>query len=353
MESHTSTRIGFVGSGNIAGPYAGSIARHAELKLVGVFDVDQAKAAAFAEEHDCVAFESLAALAEGVDLVVNLTSAPYHYATTLELLGHRVPVFSEKPIALSYDQARELVDVAEQTGTPFASAPSLWLGRSYTQAAERIRRGEIGTVRLVTAEVHQGRIETWHPAPHSFYHVGPVADVGVYPLTYLTAVLGPIRQVSAVSMRLLPERTTKDGEPFEIGVADAWFVTAVFESGAALRLSCDYYVASSTVPRSMDLHGDAGSLRIDDWIMPDAIIERADFGSAYVPEPAGAKLELDWSLGVLDFAQSMLDGVAHRNSPAHAAHVVEVLQAVATSAAEGRVVDVTSGFTSPFDPPRI
>jgi predicted dehydrogenase len=349
MEERPPTRIGFVGSGNIAGPYADSIARHPELKLIGVFDVDRVKADAFAEARDCMAFDSLEALAKGVDLVVNLTSAPYHYATTLDLLSHKVPVFSEKPIALSYDQARELVDVAERSGVPFASAPSLWLGRSYIEAAERVRAGEIGTVRLITAEVHQGRIESWHPAPHSFYQVGPVVDVGVYPLTYLTAVLGPIRQVSATSLRLLPERTTQDGEKFEIGVADAWFITAVFESGAALRLSCDYYLAAQTVPRAIELHGDSGSLRIDDWIFPDAPIQRADVGSAYVAEPAGEKLELDWSLGVLDFAQSMLDGVPHRNSPSHAAHVVEVLQAIATSAAQGEVVAVTSNFTSPFE----
>jgi len=350
MTESTPTRIGFVGSGNIAGPYAGSIARHPELKLVGVFDLDQSKAATFAGEHSCEAFETLAALVAAVDIVVNLTSAPYHYSSTRELLELGIPVFSEKPLALSYDEAKELVDLAEQAGIPLASAPSLWLGRSYIAAAERLRAGEIGTVRLVTAEVHQGRIETWHPAPHSFYQVGPVADVGVYPLTYLTAVLGPIRQVSAVATKVLPQRTTKDGVPFEIAVADAWFVTAVFESGAVLRLSCDYYIASATVPRSMDLHGDSGSLRIDDWIMPGAVIERAEFGEAYTPEPEGEKIELDWSLGVLDFAQAIADGTAHRNSAAHAAHVVEILQAVSASAARGQVVEVTSSFPSPFDP---
>jgi predicted dehydrogenase len=348
MEEHSVTRIGFVGSGNIAGPYAASIARHPELQLVGVFDVDHAKAATFAQEHSCEAFDSLASLAGAVEIVVNLTSAPYHYATTRDLLALGVAVFSEKPLALSFEEASELVAIAEQARIPLASAPSLWLGRSYLEAAERIRNGEIGTVRLITAEVHQGRIESWHPAPHSFYQVGPVADVGVYPLTYLTAVLGPIRKVSATSMRLLPERKTLDGDTFQIGVGDAWFVTALFESGAALRLSCDYYIGAATVPRSMDLHGDLGSLRIDDWITPDAIIERAEFGDAYSAEPAGSKLDLDWSLGVLDLARSIRAGVPHRNSAAHAAHVVEVLESIAKSASLGKVVEVASTFNSPF-----
>jgi len=349
MDQNSPTHIGFLGSGHIAGPYAASIARHSELKMVGVFDLDQQKAEAFAREHACEAFESMASLADAVDIVVNLTRAPDHYSTTRDLIGLGTPIFSEKPIALAFDQAQELVALAEAADVPLASAPSLWLGRSYLEAAARIRDGEIGTVRLVTAEVHQGSIERWHPAPHSFYQVGPVVDAGVSPLTYLTAVLGPIRKVSATSMRLLPSRTTKDGENFEIGVADAWYVIAVFESGAALRLSCDYYISSATVPRSIDLHGDSGSLRIDDWVDPDAVIERADFGSAYAAEPAGPGLERDWSLGLLDFAQSMLNGVRHRNAAPHAAHVVEVLQAIATSAAQGKVVAVSSTFRSPFD----
>jgi predicted dehydrogenase len=349
MEARSVTRIGFVGSGNIAGPYAISMARHPELQLVGVFDVDQDKAATFASAHECKAFESLSALAGHVDIVVNLTSAPYHYSTSRELLRLGVSVFSEKPIALSFDEAQKLVALAQGADLRLASAPSLWLGRSYLDAAERIRSGEIGAVRLITAEVHQGRIEKWHPAPHSFYQVGPVVDVGVYPLTYLTAVLGPIRQVSAVSMRLLPERTTKDGETFQIAVADAWHVTALFESGAALRLSCDYYIGSATVTRSIDFHGDEGSLRVNDWILPDAVIERAGAGEAYSAEPAGPKLDLDWSLGVLDLARSIAGGYPHRNSAAHAAHVVEILQAIATSAAEGTVVEVSSTFANPFD----
>jgi predicted dehydrogenase len=348
-EVRSVTRIGFVGAGNIAGPYAGSVARHPELRLVGVFDLDQPKAAAFAAAHSCEAFDSLSSLARAADIVVNLTSAPYHYATTRELLNLRVPVFSEKPLALSYDEAQELVSLAEQSATPLACAPSLWLGRSYLEAAERIRDGEIGAVRLITAEVHQGRMERWHPAPQSFYQVGPVADVGVYPLTYLTAVLGPIRQVFATSIRALPERTTKDGATFQIGAADAWYVTAVFEAGPALRLSCDYYIGSATVPRSIDFHGDLGSLRVDDWITPDAIIERADVGDAFAAEPVGPKLELDWSLGVLDLARSIRDAIPHRNSAAQAAHVVEVLQAIATSAAEGRAVKVASSFQDPFN----
>ena len=49
--------------------------------------------------------------------------------------------------------------------------------------------------RAAYAEVNWGRIESWHPAPQAFYEVGALFDVGVYPLTLLTALFGPARHV--------------------------------------------------------------------------------------------------------------------------------------------------------------
>ena len=55
------------------------------------------------------------------------------------------------------------------------------------------------------------RLERWHPAPEPFYDVGALLDVGVYPLTLATTMLGPARGVSAWGWDLLPERVTPDG----------------------------------------------------------------------------------------------------------------------------------------------
>ena len=63
-------------------------------------------------------------------------------------------------------------------------------------AADRglgLRSGRLGAVRAIYAEVNWGRIETWHPAPAPFFDVGVLVDVGVYPLTLVTTMLGPAR----------------------------------------------------------------------------------------------------------------------------------------------------------------
>lgn len=342
------TTLAFIGAGNIAGPYAESIARHEELDLAGVYDVDSAKAAEFAESHAIAHYATIDALEDAdIDIVVNLTSAPFHYDVTKQLIERGQSVFSEKPLALTSEQARELVILAAEKGVRLGCAPSLWLGTSAQDAAALVRQGDIGTVRYVTADVNHGRIESWHPAPENFYRVGPVVDVGVYPLAYTTAVLGPIRSVSATATIALPQRVALSGASFEVSTADAWVIAAEFESGALLRLTCNFYVASATEPRRVDFHGDRGSIRTKDFFSPAAGVDRADYGSAYEPLIPAADTPQDWALGVAEMAAALEDGRPHRASAEHAAHVVEVLEAIATSAAEGRRVAVGSSFPDP------
>ena len=78
-----------------------------------------------------------------------------------------------------------------------------------------IRSGRLGTVRAVYAEVNWGRIETWHPAPAPFFDVGVLVDVGVYPLTLVTTMLGPARSVRAWGWELQagPRDARRDAVP--------------------------------------------------------------------------------------------------------------------------------------------
>src|SRR5688500_13396941 len=184
--------IGIVGTGNIAGGYARDALTHPEIRLVAATDLDPDRAAAFAKEHDCRAHASLDDLLadEGVDIVVNLTVHHAHYEVTKRALLAGRHVYSEKPLALRSSEARELVDLAADRGLRLGCSPSTFLGEAQQTAAAWIGSGRLGTVRAVYAEVNWGRIETWHPAPAPFFDVGVLVDVGVYPLTLVTAMLG-------------------------------------------------------------------------------------------------------------------------------------------------------------------
>lgn len=345
-------RVGIVGCGNIAGPYATSIAAHDEVELVAATDVDPARAAAFAAEHGCRVHESLDALLadDEVELVVNLTVHHAHYAVTKQALEAGRHVYSEKPMALEAEQALELVALARERGVRLACAPSTFLGEAQQTAGAIIHGGELGPVRAVYADVNWGRIETWHPAPIPFYDVGVLVDVGVYPLTIATAFLGPAVAIEARGWELLPDRVTKGGERYHIGSPDLILAAVELAGGAVMRLTGSFYVGRPIrEPGRLEFHGDRGSLALSSFQDFDAAIERGPVGGSF--EPARYLREpyrgTDWGRGVADLAQAIIEGRPHRVTGDHAAHVVDILSAARRSMREHRRIEIDSTFEPP------
>ncbi len=251
--------IGIVGTGNIAGGYARDALTHPEIRLVAATDLDPVRAAAFAKEHDCRAHASLDDLLadDAVDIVVNLTVHHAHYEVTKRALEAGRHVYSEKPLALTASEARELVELAAGRRLRLGCSPSTFLGEAQQTAAALIRSGRLGPVRAVYAEVNWGRIETWHPAPAPFFDVGVMVDVGVYPLTLVTTMLGPARSVRAWGWELMPDRRTIDGTPFRIGSPDLIVAAVELEGGPVLRLTTSFYVGRPAKQTgSLEFHGD-------------------------------------------------------------------------------------------------
>ncbi|CAN5655806.1 Gfo/Idh/MocA family oxidoreductase [soil metagenome] len=341
-------RVAIAGCGNIAGPYARSLVGYPETELVGIADLELERAEALASRVGCRAYPTLeAVLADaGVDLVVNLTIHHAHYAVTKACLEAGKHVYSEKPLAMTFAEAQALVDLARNQGLRLGCSPFTFLGEAQQAAWRLIREGRLGTVRVAYAEVNWGRIESWHPAPGPFYEVGALFDVGVYPLTLLTAVFGSARQILAYGKVLHPDRVTKRGESFRIETPD--FVTAVLElaSGALARLTTNFYVPQQSKQSGVEFHGDLGSLHLASWQNPDSTLEFAPFGKLY-EEVRLPKEKMHWGRGVQEMAGAMLAGRPHRATGEQAAHVVDILSADAQSMREGGPVAVRSSFTPP------
>lgn len=350
-------RVAVVGCGNIAGPYGEAMRRRPELALLGATDIDPARSAAWAARFGGRAYPSLADLLAdpAVEAVVNLTIQQAHFEVISRALDAGKHVHTEKPLATSHDQARQLVNLAQSRGLRLSCAPVTWLGEAQQTAWKLIRDGAIGTPRVAYATVDWGRIESFHPNPVPFYAVGPLFDVGVYPLALLTAWFGPVARVVAGGGIVLPSRRTLDGREFTPGTDD-WVVAVLeFRGGVRARLTADFYVGDPVQDRAgLAVHGDAGSVATG-WFAGSAQVRLGPFGGRYrrvppvrVPEGAG-DWWCDWSAGVVGLAKGLREGTDHPTGAAHAAHVVEIIEGAHRSVREGRAVDL--GGTFPPPPP--
>ena len=343
-------KLALAGAGNIADRYAAAIVAAPELELVGATDLDPARAAALVAAHGGRAYPDLAAVvADGaVDTVVNLTVPQAHFEVAATALAAGRHVHNEKPLALRHEEAQQLIDLAAENRVRLSSAPATLLGEAQQTLWKLVRDGAIGRVRAVYAEANWGRIEDWHPDPRTLYAVGPHVDVGVYPLTILTAMFGPVRRVQSFATTLQAERTLLDGTAFVPAAPDFVVATLEHEEGVLTRLTATFYVPPSK-QGGLELHGDDGSLHLESWLEASSTVELQPRGGEYTAvEPVRAPFEgIDWGRALVDLAEAIEEGRPHRSTGEHAAHVVEVLNAIDASREQGAAVAVRSGFTRP------
>lgn len=344
-------RVAIVGCGNIADRYAERIKTYDACELAGFSDLDATRAQTFAQRFGGKAYGSLAELLAdpAVELVVNLTIHHAHYDVIKQCLLAGKHVHTEKPITLNYRDAKELVDLAEKRGLRLSSAPITYMGEAQQTAWRLLRDGKAGRVRLAYAEVNHGRIESWHPNPGPFYDVGVLWDVGVYPLTLLTTMFGPVRKVTASGRVIHPDRVTKEGRAFHITTPD--FVVAVmeFEEGLTARFTANFYVAGGKQGGGIELIGDLGSIYIGDFQQFSTAVEFSEYGKPYQPvAPLRPPFNgVEFARGVEEMAKAMLANRPQPSTGAHAAHIVEILEAIQNSLKQETPVRVTSTFTPP------
>jgi len=345
-------RVAIVGCGNIAGPYAKTLKPYEHIELVGATDLIPQRAKDLVARYGGVAYPTLDDLLadETVEVVINLTIHHAHPTVIARCLNAGKHVHSEKPLAMTYAEARALADMAEAKGLRLSCSPITFMGEAQQTAWKVIREGRLGKVRLVYAEVNHGRIEAWHPNPEPFYKVGVLFDVGVYPLTLLTTMFGPARRVVAYGTVLHPDRVTKDGVPFHIDTPD--FVVAAVElaDGPVARLTANFYVGGhSSKQRGLEFHGDLGSLHLGCFQEFSAPVAFARYGQRYEPVPYVKEpfKEIEWGRALAEMADAMAAGRPQRATGAQAAHVVEILCAITTSFQQGGPVEIQSEFTPP------
>jgi predicted dehydrogenase len=343
-------RVAIVGAGVIAQRYAERIGEVDGLELVGATDVLAERAERLVGEHGGTAYQSLDALLadDAVDTVVNLTIASAHPEVTRAALGAGRHVHTEKPVALRGEDAHELAQLARDRGVRLSCAPATLLGEAQQTAWKLLRDGAIGDVRVVYAECNWGKLESWHPQPEGLYAAGALVDVGVYPLTIVTAMFGPIRRVTAYASMIEPERTRKDGGRFTLETPDFWVATCDHDSGVVTRLTATFWVRPSK-QRGLEFHGSEASLWMPTWGESDSRLLRTTNGEDYedVPLLRPAYAGFDWSLALVDLAEAIRDGRPHRMGAEHAAHVVDVLNAAERSVRDGGAVEVSSSFDPP------
>ena len=201
IDAVPSLRWGVIGTG-IAARFVHAIHTHTAQRAVAVTARDAARTAAFATEHGIpTVLPSVDALVTSpdVDVVYVATPHPLHREQALAAIAAGKHVLIEKPIAMSADEAAEILAAGRTAGVLVMEA--MWT-RYLPQSSilrQVIADGLVGEVRTVIADFgFVFPVDPTHRLWAPELGGGALLDAGVYPISFASSVIGPLRLVSAI-----------------------------------------------------------------------------------------------------------------------------------------------------------
>lgn len=241
------TRVAIVGTGFVADFYMRSKELHPEIEVIGAYDLRADRLKQFCDFYSVKpfdSFESLMAALPSDGLVLNLTAPAAHYDVSRAAIDAGHHVYSEKPLATEFDQARSLVAYAQEKGVLIGGAPCSYLSEAAQTMATAVRSDVCGPVRLVYAELDDGYIpqaphEKWlsesgAPWPYEDeMRTGCTLEHAGYVLTWMIAMFGSIKTVTAFSAATIDKGLDPD-----CATPDTSIGILHFESGPIVRLTC-------------------------------------------------------------------------------------------------------------------
>lgn len=350
----TALGVGVVGCGVISDIYMQNAAVFPQFDLRGVADLVPEAARAKGDIYGVPAMSPAELMArDDIDIVLNLTIPAAHVEVGLAALEADKHVYSEKPLAGSVRDARQLVEAAAARGLYLGCAPDTFLGGAHQTARALLDRGVIGSATAGTATLMLAGHERWHPNPDFYYAgagAGPLFDMGPYYITAMLNLLGSVRRVTALAMRGRDRRRIATGPRAgeTVPVEAATHVTGVLEfaSGALVQIATSFDVrAHRHTP--LELYGTEGSLLVPDPNRFDGTVEL--FVDDWQPQPISHSFG-DGNyrgLGLADMAVAISENRPHRASGTLALHTLDVIESLLASAETGKAVTLSTSCERP------
>jgi len=151
-------KVGVIGAGYIGPIHIDALSRMGGIKVKSVADVNLNLSKKAAKDYNIGnAYNDYKEIIKDpeIDVIHNCTSNKFHYQITKEALEANKNVLSEKPLAMTLDEAEELVDLADKKGVITSIDFCYRYYPVVQEMALRIKRGDLGKVRMVTGSYLQ------------------------------------------------------------------------------------------------------------------------------------------------------------------------------------------------------
>ena len=294
-----------------------------------------------------------------IDLVVVLVPAPAHAGLIQRALLAGKHVYTEKTMTVELEDARHLVELAKEKGLYLGSAPDTFLGAAWQTARKAIDDGLIGDV--ISFSMNVNRNIDFMASLYEFLRLpggGFAYDYGVYYLTALVSLLGPVESLFSVVKNKAAVRTncapqSEDfGKPYPYDNESQIYALLNLESGVTGTVSLDGDSALQDLALFY-IYGSKGVLKLtcaNDFGGDVVLIP-----SSFDPEEAKPRVLPNTSpiqdgnrgIGPAEMADAIFSGRPNRASGEMAYHVLDIISNLMASGEKGVQMTVESTCAKP------
>jgi predicted dehydrogenase len=338
-------RIAVLGTGFIANIHLESYRRFVpEAEIVAVYGRSLENAGAFAEKHGIPAFyDDIDALLEksGAELVDICLPNYLHHEACMKAARKDKHIVMEKPLALTLEEADEMIAECERRGLKLMYAEELCFAPKYERVRALVESGAVGKVYMLKqAEKHSGPHSAW------FYKKetaggGVMMDMGCHALAWFRWMTGKakVKSVYADMKTVLHDTDCEDNA-----------ITLVeFENGVT-AMAEDSWARHGGMDDHIEIYG-TGGVSYADLFRGNAALTYSRDGYDYASEKAGSTQ--GWTFTVFEeafnqgypqelkhFVSCVLEDKAPLVTGEDGRAVLEMIYAAYASAKSGRKTEL-------------
>jgi predicted dehydrogenase len=246
-------------------------------KIVAACDIDASRAQAFATTHSIPAtFSDVDKLlaAPDIEAVSIVTPDAFHAPLSLAAIAAGKHVLCEKPLALTYADAKRMTIAANKAGVVNMVNLSYRDWPAIQAVAKLVAGGNIGELRHVEASYLQAWLASkawgdWRTLPTLLWRLsrkhgsnGVLGDVGVHIVDFATFPAGPISKVYCQLKTFPKAKGNRIGE-YVMDANDSAVINATFKNGAIGTIHTTRWCGGHANRLFLKIAGTLGSVEID------------------------------------------------------------------------------------------
>lgn len=349
-------KVAIIGCGSVSGVYLPHLSKSPYVELVSACDIVYDRAKKRAEEFKIPNhYPHIDQLLAGptFDLLVNTTDMQEHGRLNKIALSKGKHVWSEKPMANTYKEGKELLAYAKSKKLRIWGAPAVVNSPQFAFMSKALREGKLG--RVAAAHAHYGHTG---PGWSAFFYEkggGSLPDLGVYNIATLTGLLGPAKSVVAMTSIVTPERTVDNKGKIKVEAEDNAMLLMDHGNGVISHVQSGFnyfdpygHEGKGQERPTIQIWGSHGNMAMAgyDWAPHGVDMATHDHEKTerFIPDPG----TYVWQEGASVISESMVTGVEPLINVEHALHVLEVIEATRASSASGKKVMLQSTFKWPI-----